>query len=101
MAGRLTIQNVIVGILTALVIFMGGWVLDTNTKVALLDQRIANEEKSRQSEYNLLRRDMAESKENYSKMADTMGKLDKTLSLLVDRLDRGDLTVRREPSHIK
>lgn len=95
MTERLTLQNIIVGILTALVIFMGGWVLDTNTKVALLDQRIATEEKARQSEYQLVRRDLAENKENYSKMADTMGKLDKTLSLLVDRLDRGDITVRQ------
>lgn len=95
MADRLTLQNIIVGILTALVIFMGGWVLDTNTKVALLDQRIANEEKARQGEYTLLRRDLAESKANYSKMADAMQKLDKTLSLLSDRLDRGDITVRQ------
>ena len=94
MKDKLTIQNFVVGVLTALVIFLGGWVLDTNTEVALIKQRVDNEANARRNEYELLRQGLTKNETNTSKMAETMGNLDKTLSLLVDRLDRGDITVR-------
>lgn len=96
---KFTIQNVVMSVLTALVLFMGRWVFDTNTYVALLDQRIATEEKTRLESDQRLQNLLTENKTNYNKMAETMAKLDKTLTLLSDRLDRGGIISLERPQH--
>ncbi|GAL22922.1 hypothetical protein JCM19235_1223 [Vibrio maritimus] len=93
--GKVTFQNVFVGALTALVIFLGSWVLEVNTNIALIKQDVANKELTRQAEYSLLKSALSENKQNYQKMAETMSNLDRTLALLVDRLERGDITVNQ------
>ena len=94
MAERFTVQNIAVAILTASVLFMGRWVPQTDTNIALIEQRITAEELARKADYIQFRKDLLRGEENANKMSETMANLDKTLSLLVDRLDRGDITVR-------
>lgn len=74
---RININGVVMTMLGTVLAFMAGWVLQINTEVALLNQKIEAES---------LRND--ETRVQYARMSESIGKLDKTLSLLIDRLDR-------------
>lgn len=94
MKDKITFHNVLVTVLSVMVCSIAGWGLTMNTDMALLKQRVETEEKTRAKEDNALLLAMQENKQDYSKMNETMVKLDKTLSILADRLDRSAISLQ-------
>ncbi|MGF1781169.1 hypothetical protein [Vibrio fluvialis] len=93
MKEKLTFHNVLVTVLSVMVCSIAGWGLTMNTDMALLKQRVKTEEDTRAKEDRSIVLAMQESRQNFDKMNDTMIKLDKTLSILADRLDRADISI--------
>lgn len=93
MKEKLTFHNVLVTVLSVMVCSIAGWGLTMNTDMALLKQRVKTEEDTRAKEDRSIVLAMHENRQNFDKMNDTMIKLDKTLSILADRLDRADISI--------
>ncbi|EOB4971285.1 hypothetical protein ACHELQ_002040 [Vibrio fluvialis] len=93
MKDKLTFHNVLVTVLSVMVCSIAGWGLTMNTDMALLKQRVKTEEDTRAKEDRSIVLAMQENRQNFDKMNDTMIKLDKTLSILADRLDRADISI--------
>ncbi|EPE2648755.1 hypothetical protein KW516_18995 [Vibrio fluvialis] len=93
MKEKLTFHNVLVTVLSVMVCSIAGWGLTMNTDMALLKQRVKTEEDTRAKEDRSIVLAMQENRQNFDKMNDTMIKLDKTLSILADRLDRADISI--------
>ncbi|EOF9313007.1 hypothetical protein ACK2J6_001177 [Vibrio fluvialis] len=93
MKDKLTFHNVLVTVLSVMVCSIAGWGLTMNTDMALLKQRVKTEEDTRAKEDKSIVLAMQENRQNFDKMNDTMIKLDKTLSILADRLDRADISI--------